>query len=118
MKNHWSLLAFAAVLLAACDTVDPGDFEQEYVVEAYLIAAEPLQPVRLSRTAPINQTYDFTALSVRKASVRLDLLGADGDVEASYTFRENSDPRWMVCSERGARQITLFRKQDQTTLTC
>ncbi len=68
----------ATVLLAACDSGDPGDFVTEYVVESYLIAGEPLTSVHLSRTAPINQTYDFTALAIREATMRLDLLADDG----------------------------------------
>lgn len=82
---------FATTLLAACDSADPGDFAAEYVVESYLIAGEPFPSIHLSRTAPINQPYDFTALAVRDATVRLDVLRDDGAVEASYSFREVSD---------------------------
>ncbi len=78
-------------LLAACDSADPGEFATQYVVESYLIAGEPLPSMHLSRTTPINQTYDFTALALRDATVRLDLLRDDGSVEASYGFREAPD---------------------------
>ena len=71
-------------LLAACDSADPGEFATQYVVESYLIAGEPLPSIHLSRTTPINQTYDFTALALRDATVRLDLLRADGSIEASH----------------------------------
>ncbi len=92
MKTSLLLTAlFTAALLAACDSADPGEFATRYVVESYLIAGEPLPSIHLSRTTPINQTYDFTALALRDATVRLDLLRDDGSVEASYDFREASD---------------------------
>ena len=94
---HTSILPYllpallATVFLAACDSTDAGEFETEYVVEGYLIAGEPFQPIRLSRTTETNQRYDFTALAIRDAAVRVDLLGDDGNVEASYAFREAPD---------------------------
>ena len=81
----------ALTFLAACDSADPGDFEEEYVVESYLIAGEPLPSVHLSRTSRVNQTYDFTALAIREAPMRLELLADDGSVEASYSYREDPD---------------------------
>lgn len=85
------LLATALLGLAACDSTDPGEFETNYVVEGYLVAGEPFQPIRLSRTTGVTQQYDFTALAIRNAAVRLDLLGDDGGVEASYRFTEATD---------------------------
>ena len=84
-------LLLAATLLAACDSTGPGEFETDYVVEGYLVAGEPFEPIRLSRTTGSTQQYDFTALAISDAAVRLDLLGDDGAVEASYAFREAPD---------------------------
>lgn len=84
---HTSLLIL--LLLAGCDAGSDDLFEQEYVLEAYLVAGEPVEQVRLSRTAPINETYDFTALAVRGAEVQLALLDAPGGAVAeTYRLRE------------------------------
>ena len=91
MKTLLDLALVSAFLLAACDSTGAGDFEEEYVLEGYLIAGEPFEPVRLSRTAPLGQPYDFTALALRDADVRLSLLRDDGSVEARYRFLEAPD---------------------------
>ncbi len=79
---------FLALGLAACDSVDPSTFEEQYIVEAYLIANEPLQQVRLSTTAALDANYDFNAFSVRNAQVQVQLLTEAGQVETAYDFAE------------------------------
>lgn len=84
--------AFVAVLaLAGCDATAPVDHEPRYVVESYQVAGENMRQVRLSRTSPIGVVYDVTRLAVGNARVRIDLLAADGSVEASTPFRERSN---------------------------
>jgi len=78
-----------ATLLTGCDTTDPGDFAPEYVVESYLVANEPLQPVLLSRTRALDTPYDFTEAAVQGADVRLHRLDDDGTIDATYDFRED-----------------------------
>lgn len=79
------LLAF---VLAACDTVDSDPFEEQYVVEAYLIANEPLRQVRVSRTSDLDATYRFEDVAVSDAQVEVQLLTDGGQVEARYMFVE------------------------------
>ena len=89
MRN--AALALSLVLLfGACDLFTDGTgFTPEYVVESYQIVGEPLQPVRLSQTASVDETYDFTALAVREADVRVELLGEEGRVEAAFVYAED-----------------------------
>lgn len=84
-----ALLLPALLLLAACDTMAPATFESEYVVEAYLVADEGLPQIRLSRTAPLEATYDFEAVAVRDARVEVRLLAPDGAVEKVYRYEMN-----------------------------
>jgi hypothetical protein len=76
--------------LAACDVTDAGEFEEEFVVESYLVAGEPLPEVRLTRTAPVNTTYDATERAVREAEVEVQLLDEGGDVATRYGYGEVS----------------------------
>lgn len=82
------ILALATLWLAACETIDPDTPEQQFVVESYQVAGEPLKPVRLSRTAGIDDVYDFRALALRAAKVEIKLLAEDGSTEATYGFNE------------------------------
>lgn len=92
VRGLWSTIVVGLVLLlSACDAAGPNAFEAEYVVESYQVAGEPLAEVRLSRTAPVDATYDFNELAVGGAAVAVELLRADGGVEARYAYRENPD---------------------------
>ncbi len=83
----WSV-AVAVLFLAACETIDFENPEQQLVVESYQISGEPLQSIRLSRTEDIQTTYDFHRLAVRNAKVEVQLLAEDGSTEATYPFDE------------------------------
>lgn len=97
-------MLIAVLSLSACDSGDPGTFEEEIVVEGYLQAGAPFEPIRLSRTLPVNQQYDFNDLAVQDAEVRVDLLDAKGSVENSYPFRMARDePGVYRAVDAGAR---------------
>lgn len=93
------LVAASAFLLVSCDTVDPDVLEPEYLVESYQVALEPIKPVRLSLTAGIGETYDFSKLAVSGANVQILLLDAQSGIEKTYTLRESRD-------EKGVYQAT------------
>lgn len=75
-------------LVAACDSTDPGGLPPEYVVEAILVSDEPLPPIRLSRTTGVTESYDFSRLAVRDATVALHPMKADGSMEE---YREDPE---------------------------
>ena len=74
-----------AAALSGCDTVDPPAFEEEIVVEGYLEAGQPVGYVTVSRTLPVNETYDPVVQGVSDAAVRIELLENGGNgVETSW----------------------------------
>ena len=74
-----------AAALSGCDTVDPPAFEEEIVVEGYLEAGQPVGYVTVSRTLPVNETYDPAVQGVPDATVRIELLENGGNgVETSW----------------------------------
>ena len=85
------IFALAAALLAAvwsgCDAADPTGFEEEIAVEGYLEAGRPIGYVAVSRTLPVNETYDPALQGVSGADVRIELLEKEGNgVEASWAL--------------------------------
>ncbi len=86
MRIALLILLLGSVLLAACDLVEDTPFREEVVVESYQVAARPLQPVRLSRTAGIDDPYDAEAQAIVDATVWVHLLAEDGGIERSYEY--------------------------------
>ncbi len=87
------LLAVLPLLisLVGCDGYEPVDFEEQIVVEGYLEAGEELAAIRVSRTAPLNSSYDFEKLAVSGAEVKIHLLKTDGTIERTYRFAESGN---------------------------
>jgi len=79
-----SLIAF----FGACDIYEQDEFEQQYVVEAYLTAQQPLTELRLSTTAPANERYSFEQNAIEQAFVEVNLLvgGEGSEVEDRFTY--------------------------------
>lgn len=80
------LFVLLATVIFGCDTTAPSDHEPEVVVEAYLVAGESLPPVWVSLTEDVDTAYDGSELAIDGAEVRLELLGDDGGVEATWTY--------------------------------
>lgn len=84
------ILGMLATLMiaAGCDGTEPGGFESEIVVEAYLQAGEIMPDVRISRTLPLEATYNEEDAAVEDAQVIVRLLDEAGSVEEVYEYRE------------------------------
>ena len=90
----------SSLVLASCDSTSFGDVEAEVVVEAYLVAAEPLGQVRVSQTISIDEVYDPETAALNDAEVRVSLLTESGDVEETYPFRLSGNPGVYVPLEQ------------------
>lgn len=86
------LMAVAwAVVMSGCDAIDTSAVEQQPVVEAYLVDGDPLPPVFLSRTAPVNAGPGGQAPIVG-ASVEIDRVGDAGE---TISYREDADGTYV-----------------------
>ncbi len=85
------VLPALALAAAACNPAGPEPVEAQYFVESYQVAGQPLAQVRLSKTAPMNTTYDFDALAVRGASVQIHLMQPGGGPEQTFRLAEQPD---------------------------
>ncbi|MFU8813152.1 MAG: DUF4249 family protein [Balneolaceae bacterium] len=81
--KYLPLLALALLLLA-CDTVEQDSFREQVVIEAYLIAGNPMPEVRVSRTLPAFEEYTFERAALRNAAVVI----TDTDAGMAIPFRE------------------------------
>jgi hypothetical protein len=84
-----ALALLAPLVLAGCD-LSEDDFQPEVVVEAVLVAGQPLPTVRLSTTAPIDEPYSFEAFALQGAEVQMELVGEGGEDDVLF-FYENVD---------------------------
>lgn len=84
-------LLTGSLLMAGCDMARPDAVEPQYVVESYLVAGEPLPTVRLTRTAPVNASYEYSDVAVHEAEVVIEQLGKSGAVEQRYPYVEERD---------------------------
>lgn len=84
-------LPLLMLLLASCDLYPQDAYEEQYVVDAWLIGMEPLPDLRLSKTAAIEDLFDINERGVSNASISVHLLDAQGNVEftAMYTHSSN-----------------------------
>ena len=79
------------VCMNACDASGPEPFQEEVIVESYQVAGEPVAPVRLGRSIPLDSTYSFSDVAVRGADVDIDALDSGGAVLDTYTLVEDPD---------------------------
>ena len=88
--SRFLLILLAPLVLVGCDlSEDP--FQPEVVVEAFLVAGEPLPTVRLSTTAPIDAPYAFEAFALSGAEVEVELVGEGGEAGEVFAFVEVLD---------------------------
>ncbi len=89
MRWTWFVLGITLLVAACSPTRDddslfvPADIDVP-VVDGLLVVGKVLPEIRLSRTRPPDELYDFTEAAIRDADVRL--ITADGDT-ARYTER-------------------------------
>jgi len=80
----------AAALLAGCDLYGQDDYTEQYVVESYLVAQRPMPPIRLSTTAPFNETYTFEERAVPGAEVFVHRYNENGVRDRVYEYVEDA----------------------------
>jgi len=89
MNNQYLLFSILLLLiLGSCDVYNQDSFQQQYVLESYLVAGKPLSKVRLSTTLPADEKYTFAKAAVSGAQVEIRLLDDKGDIIDTYTYSE------------------------------
>lgn len=92
-KNTFRVISFSSLffvisLLQGCDLYPQDEYKEQFVVESYLIAQQPMPKVRLSTTAPFNEPYYFEERAVQDAEVRIHRYDRDGTRKKTYHYKE------------------------------
>lgn len=81
-------LLLLTLALPACDSLPDSGTAGEVVVEAYLVAGQPLPMITLRRSVPFGGESNT---GIRDAQVRVELLREDGSVEAVQRYNTYVD---------------------------
>ncbi|MGB9771190.1 MAG: DUF4249 family protein [Candidatus Kapaibacteriota bacterium] len=65
------LIGTFAWLFTGCEDKPPTEFEPQYYVEAFLIVDQPFDGIKLYRTQPLNEKFDFAKAFARNVDVRI-----------------------------------------------
>lgn len=104
-----AVAACAGVSALGCDTLEPGDYEAEVVVEGYLAAGAPLPEIRVSRTVALDTIYNSSSAGIDDAQVSVRLLDAAGEVVESHEYRSSPGQRGVYLPESTLGQMPLVR---------
>ncbi|HKK44068.1 MAG TPA: DUF4249 family protein [Balneolaceae bacterium] len=77
--------------MAGCQLYKQDNYQQYYVVESYLVANANLPRVRLSKTEPIRQKYNFQEAAVSDAQVEIRKLNPDSTIAQTYPYRQTEN---------------------------
>ena len=78
--------------LAGCDSGDPGSHVPEPVVEAWLIAREPLPTIRLTWSQSVDVSYSSQSVQIQGATARVARLDEALREVASWDYTETNTP--------------------------
>lgn len=109
MRKFGYLLLLSLITLSGCDLYQQDDYEEYYVVEAYLVAGDLLPLVRLSTTSPIEQEYSFEDNAVSNAQVAIQRLNPDSSVAQTYGYQQQDPGRYVPATNAIVRDGQLYR---------
>lgn len=99
-----SLIFFSilVITLSSCSNYNQIDFEEELMVEAYLIKDRSLPQVRLSLTQPVFEFYSFEDAAYSDAQIFIDLLDDNGQTSQSFSYTL-AEPGIYICTDTSYR---------------
>ncbi|MCX7909489.1 MAG: DUF4249 domain-containing protein [Ignavibacteria bacterium] len=71
------ILILGLLLIIGCEDAPPTDYIPQYYVEAFLIVDEPFERIKILRTQPLTDTFDFSKAFVKNADVSIKYNGKE-----------------------------------------
>lgn len=81
-----AVVACLVLTFTGCDVLGSTEFTPEVVVSGLLIAGEPLPPIRLAESGPIDEFYDPIEQSIDEATVSVHVLSESGSIESTVMY--------------------------------
>lgn len=94
-RLHVLIAVLVAVLASGCDSTQ-DEFVALPVVSATLEAGQPLPPIRLTRLALLNSTFNPATAAIRDGQVEVALVGADGRDERVVPYVHEVDGGYVA----------------------
>lgn len=125
MKKFYLLILLPTILIS-CEMYPQDDYEEHYVIEAYLVADRQLPNIRLSTTLPADEVYNFEDAAVNNAIVKVHLLetGPESPIQESidYTIQDPGiygavEEHQVLPSRTYALEITFPNSENKVTAT-
>lgn len=105
-----------SLTLSSCEDPAPSDYLPQYFVEGIIIANEPIQDIKLLKTQPVQESFDYEKALVRDAKVRISGDGRDFDLiidpkgemgyyypDTSYKVKPNTTYRLNIETKDGTK---------------
>ncbi len=104
------------IFFVSCEDSAPGDYEENYIVEALLLVDKPIKGISIIKTQPIFDVYVHDSAMVRNANVIIEGDGRsfnlqfknreDGEVgyfydDTSYLIKENTQYKIKITLPNG-----------------
>lgn len=86
-----SVILLFVFLTITCDITEQDNYQELVVVEAYLTANRTLPEIMISRTSPVDQTYQQDELILTGADVQIVLLDSGGDDLELFSYSFDMD---------------------------
>lgn len=86
LSQYFLFGILSLTLFASCSNYNQIEFEQELMVEAYLINNRPLPDIRLSLTQPVFEFYSFEEAAYSDAAIFIDLIDQNQQILQSFTY--------------------------------
>lgn len=97
-------VAILAILITTfgCELYTQDGYEEQFFVEAYLVANEPLSEVLVSKTSALGEETETSDTFVSGANVEIRQLNADSSVAEIYQYQEYDGASGIYFPERSA----------------
>lgn len=88
-KSHTAILVVIVLTTAfGCELYTQDGYEEQFFVEAYLVANKPLSEVLISKTSALGEEAETSNTFVSGANVEIRQLNADSSVAEVYQYQE------------------------------
>lgn len=87
MNKIFIIISLISLIFISCEDTAPGDYIENYIVEALLIVDEPIQGISVIKTQPIFEKYIHDSAFVRNAIVEIN----HNNLNYKLKFRNKED---------------------------